>query len=446
MTTTTIFSKTNDGDIAATSTTAQGYTAAREGTSGTFVINDSGAQFRVGQFNQTSGSPNFDCFEIFLAFATAVIPDGDTITSVTFSLHTAVTINQNGPDFDMEVRQDTWQPTLTSAHFVAGSSLGARTLFATLNTAAVSPNARLDWTENGSNFRDAINKTGDTEFLICSSRQRLNQPPPDDTVNRVTFFSANDVGTTRDPRLIIIHSAPPGPPSGPTPVVQGTNTSIQNTSSGSHPVSLPAGIVSGELLIVIFGIALDRVITFPAGWTQLIERTSIAQVKQTIYFRVADGTEGASITVTVSTVPSLVRSSHNSYRISGAEDPGTQAPQANGADSGAALQNNPNPPNLIPDGGAKNYLWLATQNNGDNTSINAFPANYTNGLNARASNNSTASARRALNASSEDPGTYTLASSEQWVAFTVAIHPAPGATAALSGTITDDNELDIRNG
>ncbi|MFQ6030871.1 MAG: hypothetical protein ACE5Q6_25680, partial [Dehalococcoidia bacterium] len=33
-----------------------------------------------------------------------------------------------------------------------------------------------------------------------------------------------------------------------------------------------------------------------------------------------------------------------------------------------------------------------------------------------------------------------------WVAGTLAVHPGPGATVALSGTITDDNELDLRDG
>ena len=446
MTTTTIFSKSNDTSIASESTTAEGYGVAREGTGTLLVTNPAQATFNgLGQRNVTGGSPNFRVREYFLAFATALIPDADSITSVTFSMHTTLTILQDGPDFDMEVRQDTWQPTVDTGDYVAGSALGARTLFASLNTAAVSPNARFDWTENGSNLRDAINKTGDTEFLLCSSRTRLNQPPPNDTSNEVDFFTANDVGTTRDPRLIIIHAAPPGPPAGPTPVVQADNTSVQNAISGSHTVSLPAGIVSGDLLIVIFGIPLDRVITFPAGWTQTINHLSLSLIRQAIFFRVADGTEGASITVTVSTSPSAIRSSHNSYRITGHEDPATQAPQANGADSNGTLSD-PDPPNLIPDGGAKNYLWLASETVNDNTGINNDPPSYTNRLLARVTGVSTASVRRALNASSENPGIFDLPSSEQWVAITLAIHPAPGATAALSGTITDDNELDIRNG
>ena len=41
--------------------------------------------------------------------------------------------------------------------------------------------------------------------------EALNQPPPNDTINEVTFYSADQAGTNKDPRLIIVHSGPPGP-------------------------------------------------------------------------------------------------------------------------------------------------------------------------------------------------------------------------------------------
>ncbi|MFQ6029155.1 MAG: hypothetical protein ACE5Q6_16875, partial [Dehalococcoidia bacterium] len=185
MTTTTIFSNANDASVTSRSTTAQGYEAAREGTSGDQVVsNPAQATFGgLGQFNQTTGSPNWRCGELFLAFATGVIPDADTITSVTFSMHTSGVGGLNGPAFDMEVRQDSWQPSVDAGDFVPGSQLGARTLYASLNTSVLLAETRFDWSENGSNLRDAINKTGDTEFLVCSSRHRLGQPPPNDTIN-----------------------------------------------------------------------------------------------------------------------------------------------------------------------------------------------------------------------------------------------------------------------
>ena len=55
----------------------------------------------------------------------------------------------------MEVRQDALQPRVDAAP-VAGSQLGARTLYASLNTSGLTGDARLDWSENGNNLRDAI--------------------------------------------------------------------------------------------------------------------------------------------------------------------------------------------------------------------------------------------------------------------------------------------------
>ena len=61
-----------------------------------------------------------------------------------------------GPDFNIKERQDTWQPTVDGGGYRVGSQLGARTLYASLNTSGLTGDARSDWSENGNNLRDAI--------------------------------------------------------------------------------------------------------------------------------------------------------------------------------------------------------------------------------------------------------------------------------------------------
>ena len=89
----------------------------------------------------------------------------------------------------------------------------------------------------------------------------------------------------------------------------------------------------------------------------------------------------------------------------------------------------PNPPSLTPTGGSKDYLWLAVEGNDSSKSVSSYPTNYTNGLNRGNFSVYIGSAQRALTASSENPGNFTLSGTDGWVACTVGIHPT-GAPAA----------------
>ena len=215
------------------------------------------------------------------------------------------------------------------------------------------------------------------------------------------------------------------------PAVQATNTSEEASNVTSHTVDLPASISSGDLLIILFTVDAAPTITWPSGYTEFADDQRGSTVRGAVAYRQADGTEGATITVTTG---SSQFSTHNTYRITGHEDPATQAPEAASADGGS---NAPNPPSLTPTGGAEDFLWLAACGHDlGGQSITAFPTNYSNGISINQTNESNGcgagSAERDLNASSEDPGTFSLSGSMAWVAFTVAIHPA--SVVAVSPT------------
>lgn len=208
------------------------------------------------------------------------------------------------------------------------------------------------------------------------------------------------------------------------PVVEATNTSSEPTNKTSHTVALPAGIVSGELLLVWMAVNLNESPTFPAGWTRWFI-TGYATLRLALAYRLADGGEGASIFVTTAT---SLKSAHISYRISGAEDPATQAPQESSNVFGS--DDSPNPGNLIPAGGAKDYLWLAMDTN-KGVATSAAPASYGSLLSVNVGSAAgLGSSHRSLNAASENPGVMTLASAIDWVAETVAVHPAPSGSAS----------------
>jgi len=230
-----------------------------------------------------------------------------------------------------------------------------------------------------------------------------------------------------------------------SPVVQTTNQGFSNTASTSHTVNLPSGIQAGDTLVVLFG-HKDSAngASFPAGWTEFFEalNTAGSTIGLTGAWRKADGGEGASITVT--TVASG-RMAYASYRINGAADPTVTPPQA--ATGTANNTANPDPPNLTPTGGAKDYLWLAIFASSHGRITSTLPTNFTDNV-GDGDNSGTAarvgvgSGKRAFNAASLDPGTFTTtAGSVEEVAFaTIAIHPSGAAsytlTAAL-GTYTE---------
>jgi hypothetical protein len=139
-----------------------------------------------------------------------------------------------------------------------------------------------------------------------------------------------------------------------------------------------------------------------------------------IAYRNADGLEGATVDVTTD---NNRKSSHTSYRITG-HDSGT-APEISTGATGASA--NPDPDSLTPTGGAKDYLWLAIYGADDEQTTSAYPTNYTDGISENSSSGSfgstVGSARRQLNAVSENPGTFTMSVSNQWAAATIAVHP-----------------------
>lgn len=227
------------------------------------------------------------------------------------------------------------------------------------------------------------------------------------------------------------------------PTVEATAITNGSTSAVNKVCNLPSGIVSGNLLILMLrsaGSPGDH--STPAGWTALVlnDTSDAADDTMSIWYRQADGNEGA--TVTVNGVGN-VKFAAISYRISGAENPTTQTPEISTVAFGDSTL--PDPSSLTPTGGAKDYLWLWMGGwDGETTSPpTGNPTNYTNPLGADSgtlglpvTNCRVATAKRQLNASSEDPPSWTISAARLWSAWTVAIHPAPAVMQGVGDGLT----------
>ena len=210
-----------------------------------------------------------------------------------------------------------------------------------------------------------------------------------------------------------------GPAWAAFPTVQATSTA----TSASSPlvVTLPAGSASGDLIVILLQ-ARTNTTTWSqtagtTGWTELYDANG-----QAFYYKQIGAAEAnPSFDLSASE-----RCGASAIRITGHENPATQAPEASAGATGTSTA--PDPDSLTPTGGPKDFLWIAVEGNTGASSVTAAPANYGN-LSAFDSGGgpngaSGATADRQLNAASEDPGAFTMGTSRTWYARTIAIHPS----------------------
>ena len=223
------------------------------------------------------------------------------------------------------------------------------------------------------------------------------------------------------------------------------STAVHGSDGGgaTRSVDLPATIASGNLLLMQLRASItggsNVTITVPTGWSNLGSRNSGG----TTYWigRVADGDEGATVSITISENGGL---SANAYQIT----------NWGGALSGVFVEfhsaNENIPPLLNHAQGSRHTLWLAgiTARRTD-WDITADPANYSDRLSQRSSpfesNNlgrtTTASARRTLTAESEQPGAWTLSGTPDAIhVSTVAVLSPPSSFGIRITDIKEPNE------
>lgn len=217
------------------------------------------------------------------------------------------------------------------------------------------------------------------------------------------------------------------------PLVESITQSILDSATTSNLVANPATVAVDDLLIYYFTNDGNATVTTPTGLT-LRSSTAHTTVRHSVYVKKAVGDEGGTnvdfVTSAIEKVTAQV------YRILAAQWSKTLSEVEVGT-AATGDSTSPDPPSLTPAGGAKDYLWIASQGNDDTDATTGYPTNYTNGTNTVGSGGgfaSTATARRELNATTEDPGTFTLAAAEGWVAQLTVVPPSGAAPVAISLT------------
>lgn len=199
------------------------------------------------------------------------------------------------------------------------------------------------------------------------------------------------------------------------------------TAGTSHAINVGTPDASTLLIVFVRFAAAPGTVGF-TGYTQLAADTTDASDDETrVYYRFADGAEGATDTLT--TVNS-VKLGAICWRVLGAESPTVSAPVISTVAIGTTTLNTANPATVTPAGSPRDTLYIALAGGDGEATYTVAPTNYTNLV---TSDSGTAGAvatncfmggasRQILASTSDDPGVFTHpAHTTGWAAYTIAI-------------------------
>lgn len=193
MTVTTVFADTNDGWVQSADVD---YADARAGTGAKGLHSD--LVLRVGQW--LSGQYVVD--QAFCKFDTSTIPVTDLVSSAVLEMFWVT--DQTTADFTLRVRAFDWTAPLDTGDFIAGASISATgTHVASLAAGGGVLSTYLTFTNVA--LPANINKGGITSLYYYSLNQENGTAPVSNQY--VEFSSADEAGTTQDPKITITHAA-----------------------------------------------------------------------------------------------------------------------------------------------------------------------------------------------------------------------------------------------
>lgn len=213
------------------------------------------------------------------------------------------------------------------------------------------------------------------------------------------------------------------------PVDSARPTTSISTAATSHNINVGSP-VDGDLLVVAVRFAgAPGTVTFTGYSLLASDATDASDDTTAVWYRLADGTEGAS---DVLGTPNSVKLAAICWVIKGAELPQNVPPRISAVAIGTTAANTCNPNVITPSGATLDYLFLAF--GGQDGEVGAYTAEPTNYVNLAATNSGTGGAAtsnviiggasRQLRAAGDDPGAFTHgAANSAWTAFAIAVLP-----------------------
>ena len=151
---------------------------------------------------------NFKIVRFQTLFDTSPI-GSDTVSSATASLYVNL-VNNGDNDGDDYIAVVSSNPASNTGMALGDYSLMGTTAYSnTIDLSSMSTGGYVDWTINATGLV-AINTSGITKFGFREGHDIINSAyaGADDTVNSIVTYAAEQAGTTNDPKLVVVHSAP----------------------------------------------------------------------------------------------------------------------------------------------------------------------------------------------------------------------------------------------
>lgn len=225
------------------------------------------------------------------------------------------------------------------------------------------------------------------------------------------------------------------------PTVKG-QLSTDNIGGGStRTINIPAGVANGDLIVAILSMNNTSAapVTYPSGWVKLFDLNSTSNISTSAAYKVADGTEGGSFSVTLS---NSQETAAVCYLIEGYDTANIDNQNAfNGQTSSHSV------PSITPSGGTDDYLYLAQ------VALDTYlwsPSGYPSGyIGTGAQYSGTGGSRCGImfaykgttGSTTESPSDFTIDSSVFGHASIIAIPPVAAPVTFLAGWAVNSNNL-----
>src|SRR3990167_1208931 len=151
---------------------------------------------------------NFKIVRFQTLFDTSPI-GSDTVSSATASLYVN-TVDNGDNDGDDYIAVVSSNPASNTGAVVGDYSLFGTTAYSnTIDLTSMSTGGYVDWTINATGLA-AINTSGITKFGFREGHDIINSAYAGayDTVNSIVTYAAEQAGTTKDPKLVVVHTSP----------------------------------------------------------------------------------------------------------------------------------------------------------------------------------------------------------------------------------------------
>lgn len=144
--------------------------------------------------------------QFFLDFDTSSLGSGATLSNGVFTLYGTGTAETNTNSYDMEIRPKDWGGTLTTADYVATAPTSGWTNLTLMSHFAVASWNQTNNTANNFTVDSYVDISKTAVTYVVMGLSGIGSTTAPTGVNLVTFYTADNTGTSSDPLLTVTYT------------------------------------------------------------------------------------------------------------------------------------------------------------------------------------------------------------------------------------------------